>query len=97
MGTEMGDDRVLTEVDAISLFIIINMRGKRVARALPNGHTLYGIARGIGDVNGGVVRGLDIRDAFLRVTDRSGFEHFWQVSGLVRLVQNGEFVEYDWE
>lgn len=56
-----------------------------------------GIARSLGSFNGGFGRkGEDIRDMFLRVTLRSGFEAFWPVRDLMPEIAAHTFVAYDW-
>ena len=56
-----------------------------------------GIARSLGTESGGFGRqDEDIRDMFLRVTLRSGFEAFWPVRDLMPEVKAHTFVAYDW-
>jgi len=51
-----------------------------------------GTARSIGDQHGMFLRGdLDVRDAYLRITSVTGFEHFIPIMDVVGMVQRGEF------
>ena len=70
----------------------------KVARVV-NDNVVYGIARHVvRDVEtAGFPTSLDdVRDCFLRVTSRQGFEYFWPVADLMEDFARGEFVSYDW-
>lgn len=78
------DPRPLSVSDAVSLGAICAATSyAKVARVIGD-DVVYGIARCIGDTNGNFAGpGDDIRDCYLRVTTRSGFEAFWKVSELI--------------
>lgn len=90
---------VLTIDTATSLAEIIGaaVRGAKVGLLLESGDILKGIARSIGDEQGYFLRGgQDVREAFLRITSISGFEHFIPVMDLVEKHKINEFVvDYD--
>lgn len=70
---------------------------KKVARAHTDGDIVYGIARRIGDQSGSTLSDRDIRDQFLWVTTKTGFEVFWPVSELANELFDGTFSDdYDW-
>lgn len=90
---------ILTMTQLVQLETIAGaaQRTAKVARATDDGEVLYGIARSIGDERGMFLgHDTDIRDGYLRVTSRAGFEHFWPVAELMREVSDGLFAEYDW-
>ena len=72
----------------------------KVARANHNGSVAYGTARSIGqDADHGFLflgKDEDIRDAYLRVTTREGFEVAWPVVALMSEAEFGLFCLYDW-
>jgi hypothetical protein len=90
----MTTDRILTPFAACQLADIVRAAqdGKPVARQLDD-VVVYGTARCVGDDRGNhAQRGDDVRDCFLRVTSRGGFELFWPVSDLVTELAEGTFV-----
>jgi len=92
-------NEILTMRDLVALEVIATAaeRCARVARVLPSGTPVYGTARSIGNDRGAFLgRDEDVRDGYLRVTTREGFETFWPVRELMPLVHSGEFTEYDW-
>ena len=71
------------------------LKNSKVAR-VHNGATVYGIARRVGDAVGANVD-IDIRDQFLWVTTKTGFEVFWPVGELANELFDGNFADdYDW-
>jgi len=96
-------DRTLSLTQAGQLALLLDMVDKRakVARATEDGNVLYGVARHfVRDPERAVFLGPDddVRDAFLRVTMRSGYESFWRVSDLMPETAAGSarFMAYDW-
>lgn len=72
------------------------MGNHKVAR-VHNGATVYGTARRIGDESGSTMSDLDIRDQYLWVTTKTGFEVFWPVGELANELFDGNFADdYDW-
>ncbi|QDF18677.1 hypothetical protein SEA_PUPPER_191 [Gordonia phage Pupper] len=89
----------LTIRDAVALGKIVEWSSTtaKVVRTDAEGNHLFGHARSIGSENGAFIRDdEDIRDAFLRVTSRTGFEHFIPVRELIAEVTNRVFTAYDW-
>jgi|tagenome__1003787_1003787.scaffolds.fasta_scaffold20985677_10 hypothetical protein len=85
----------LTALETISRAAITCARIAWVDRV--TGRINYGTARSIGDENGNFLRrDKDVRDGFLRITTRGGWEHFVRVRDLMPLVHSGHFAEYDW-
>lgn len=67
--------------------------GLRVARVQTNGDPVFGTARSIGTETGAFARDKDdVLDSYLRVTSRSGWEHFWLVSELITEWHQGLFL-----
>jgi hypothetical protein len=94
-------DQPLTENDAMNLSMIIAAarKGAKVAWVSDGGDSLYGHARHIvkSPDNFGFLNGdEDVRDGYLRITMKSGFERTISVRELMSMVALGEFVEYDW-
>lgn len=92
-------DRILTVADTVSLGVIVDaaQHNSKVARANSDGEVTYGTARSVGNETFAFLKkGEDVRDAFLRVTTRGGFEAAWKVSELMDEVHTGEFAKYDW-
>ena len=93
--------KILTMIDLVLLegvMATLNNHAK-VARVVEGGAVVYGIARHVvRDVEtAGFPTSLDdVRDCFLRVTSRQGFEYFWPVADLMEDFARGEFVSYDW-
>ena len=70
----------------------------KVARAYDDGTVVYGTARSVGDQTGAFGQSDDdIRDLYLRVTTREGWERFWPMRELMTEVETGEFTTYDWD
>jgi hypothetical protein len=94
-------DRTLSLTQAGQLALLLDMVGKRVARAQEDGSVLKGTARHfVKDPERAGFLGPqdDVRDAYLRVTLTSGFEAFWLVSDLMPETAAGSahFMVYDW-
>jgi hypothetical protein len=90
-------DRVLNVRDAVALGQIVScMKGRGQVARLVDGNVLVGTARSVGDENGNFAAQLDdVRDCYLRVTLRSGFEAFWPVSELVQEMGSYFVVGYE--
>lgn len=92
-------ENVLTARDVFGLSNVLRMAesGANVRRLIPDdepndGDVVEGVARSVGDTNGGFLRaGQDVRDAFLRVTLLSGFDVYWPVTTLAKESLNGCF------
>src|ERR1044072_9646252 len=90
------------EASAIATIIDMAVHGKKVARAIPEdrdgaGHIVYGTARSLQTERGSFLSDDDdVRDAFLRVTSRAGFEHFWPLRELITESQEFPFMATDW-
>ncbi len=91
---------ILSIGDVMSLAAVIDtaVHNSKVARVMPEtGDIVYGTARSIGDLEGNFLSdGSDVREAWLRVTSRSGWELFWSVKVLAEEQSRGEFAAYDW-
>jgi hypothetical protein len=104
LATERGEgpvSEILTVRDVVALQAIVEaaQRTAKVARATDDGEITYGTARGIvGDAErlGSLRTGQDLRDAYLRVTTRGGWETVWSVRVLMREYHVGCFAAYDW-
>jgi hypothetical protein len=92
----------LTIADVIALGTVVDAASQsaKVAWVDPDtGDIRYGTARHIvvsPDNYGFLPRDTDVRDGYLRVTTRSGFDVALSVRALITLVQAGEFSIYDW-
>ena len=95
---------ILTKDDAMKIAAILDMaiHGRKIARIVPDdapvagGLTVYGVARHISDPDGRFwPSDKDVRDAYLHVTSRSGWELFWPIRELLKQ-DEGTFVAYDW-
>lgn len=85
---------LLTTTDASALAAIINaaVTNQQVGRLIDE-KVVVGTARNIGDENGNFLDGqTDIRDGYLHVTMRAGWEVFWAVRDLMPQYLTGEFV-----
>ena len=90
----MPDHGPLSLAETIALGSIIDAAGRcaPVARLLDSGDICYGQARSVGRQSGAFLRrDDDVRDAYLRVTLRSGLEAFWPLHELVGQLEAGEF------
>lgn len=89
----------LSVADLVVLADIVNasIGCKPVTILEESGAVSVGLARSIGDVNGNhLARGEDVRDAWLRVTMRSGFERFIPMGDLMEAVREGRVaLDYD--
>lgn len=64
-----------------------------------NGEVFYGTARAITRANGSAMfidRQTDVRDAWVWITMRGGWENWVSVQKLMDSYQRGEFQRYDW-
>jgi hypothetical protein len=87
----------LTPSDVLALAAVVGaaQRNATVARFFPDtGEITFGTARHLSHKrNGGYLSlATDVRDAWLRVTTRQGFEIWWQVATLAREAASGDFV-----
>jgi hypothetical protein len=90
---------MLTMYDLQNLMYVVEAAQKcaKVAYVRPDGIQIYGHARSIGNENGGFIRtDEDVRDAYLRITTRSGMEIFLPVSELAEAHSKHLFMQYDW-
>lgn len=63
----------------------------RVARLMPSGDVIEGVARSIGDENGNFLKSdEDVRDGYLRVSGT--FEYFWPIRELMPQIHDSTFV-----
>ena len=76
------DPLTVSQTVALSTLVEASIHYWTVAR-LVDGNVIVGTARSIGDDRGNHAGHEDIRDCYLRVTTRSGFEAFWPVVALV--------------
>ncbi len=91
----------LTVRDALAISEIILWAGRTAKIARLDRRTesdvVYGHARSIGDRDFGFIHGdQDVRDAFLRVTTRSGVEVAWPIRELVEDYKDHLFTQYEW-
>ena len=89
----------ITYHEALALGEIIRYsRGSMKVARVWQGGVIYGIARAIcTQPNGGFVGEKDdVRDGFLWVTMREGFEQWWPVRDLMAEYATQEFSQYDW-
>jgi hypothetical protein len=64
----------------------------KVRWLLQSGDIAEGTARSIGDERGNFLSwGEDVRDGYLRITNKGGWDHFVPVTKLIELVQEGGF------
>lgn len=84
----------MTTAGALAAILKAAQTGAQVARRLDSsGRVDAGTARCIGDEDGNhAPRDSDIRDLWLRVTLRTGFEAFWPVGELTGEHDRGEFI-----
>ena len=78
---------------------MLNNQNAKVAWVNSQGEPCYGIARHIvaGPDNFGFLQGdVDVRDGYLRITSRTGFDHAISVRALMAMSGRGEFTHYDW-
>jgi hypothetical protein len=66
-------------------------RNAKIRRYMPDGNIAEGTLRHIDSENGQGKRPEDVRDVFVRVTLRSGFETWWPLAEIARQSQVGEF------
>lgn len=98
----MTDTLTITDATSLGMVMEAAQGGRKVARTTDGGETvIYGIARHIvrSETNHGFLAGdpdFDVRDACLRVTSKSGFDHFWPIRDLMGDVRTGSFAVYDW-
>lgn len=94
----MSDTLTVGDVHALAELVSAVNQTAKVAYIGIDGQSIYGHARyfcGNGD-GGGIPAGMDIRQCYVRVTLRSGFESFPTVQYLSDAVKRGEFSIYDW-
>lgn len=95
----MTDYPPLTVGDADALHNVLDTtRVVKVAYAREDCEILYGTARClVGDADLGP-RDIhaDVRDAYLRITTRSGMEVAFPVTELMEANRQGRFLAYDW-
>jgi hypothetical protein len=94
-----NNSEILTAGTVLAIAEILGAIGHRIALVNDDGDIVYGHARGIttGDgVAGFIGRGRDIRDGFLWVTTRNGFESWYPVRALIASYARDEFRRYDW-
>jgi hypothetical protein len=95
-------DNKLTITDAVNLNVVISAAQgcKHVTRLIREGNaegvTVNGTARSLGNDQGMMMPGLDVRDMFLRVTTEHGWEVFWPVRELMDDVSEGFFALDMW-
>lgn len=94
-------ERTLTTADVFNLSSVIDAacQSARVAIVPDDGHEpMFGTARSIGtyDGTGWSVKSDDVRDHYLRVTMRGGWEQWFPVANLAEKAGRGEFLIYDW-
>jgi len=93
-------ERVLTMIDLVLLEAVISTcEGNAKVARLVNDNVVYGIARHVvrdPDSAAFLTSKDDVRDAYLRVTSREGFEYFWPIGELVEDQARGQFCRYDW-
>lgn len=92
-------ERLLGRNEVLALCGILNaaIETAKVARLMPNGDVVYGIARAITDEHMNFLPGsTDIRDGYLWVTTQSGMEANWPLSELIPQFDRHEFAQYDW-
>lgn len=102
--TSIDTDRTLSIADACSIADIVRMAQNTAKIAYLRtgpGHEgeepLYGHARSITDARGGFLPlDIDVRDGFLRVTTRSGFEVSLPLAALIEAHKHHYFVATDW-
>lgn len=92
---------VLTVADIITLAAIIDtaQRNAKVAWQDEDGDLHYGIARHIvksPDNFGFLGRNEDVRDGYLRITGKTGFEHALSIRALIQMHRDGTFAAYNW-
>ena len=62
------------------------------------GGPLYGHARSVGDDRGNFLRAdRDVREAYLRVTTRGGWDVFVPMAEVIEAAEEGRFGRYDWD
>lgn len=94
-------ERTLTTADVFNLNSVIDAacQTARVAMVSDDGgEPLYGTARCISanDGGSGTTTSKDVRDHYLRVTMRGGWERWFPVAELADKASRGEFLIYDW-
>lgn len=92
--SEFRNDHPLSIRDVESLHRLIDACGRtaKVARLRPDDSIVYGHARYICNDSGYfLTKDQDVRNAYMRVTTRSGFEEFWPIAELMGEVHAGTF------
>jgi hypothetical protein len=95
----MAEHGPLTMSDLTSLQVIAQAAetNSRVSW-VTDGPVLHGTARSIGDERGNFLSGKDdVRDGFLRITSKTGFEYFLPVTQLIHMVRDGYLALDSWE
>jgi hypothetical protein len=86
----------LSDYNAVEPVIEAATKKARVARALDDGRVVKATARAITDRGGNFLHGEDIREGYLWVTTREGWEQFWPIRVLMDEAPDGWFAIYDW-
>lgn len=87
-------DKTLTVSDAVRLSSICEAAiGNKIVARLMDNLLVVGTARGIGD-DWGCSVDKDVREQYLWVTTRNGFEAFWPIAELMDEVGNTFIVDY---
>ena len=99
MPEDSGTNITIPDVINLNTIVSVASESAKVAWADEDCVIHHGTARHIvksPDNFGFLNRDEDIRDGYLRVTMRSGFERALKVSELMPKVADGTFLKYDW-
>jgi hypothetical protein len=95
----MTANLTIADVTALNELIVATTTTAKVALVTDDGSTLYGIARAITPASGSgnhIDRQTDLRDGWVWITTRTGFEVWHTVASLMEKYHDGEFRIYDW-
>lgn len=96
----MSDTLTLSDATSLAMVLAAPEGNRKVARTTDGGETvIYGTARHLvrsEEHYAFVGNDMDVRDAYLRVTSKTGLEFAWPIRALMAEIRTGSFALYDW-